>query len=90
MTQPIIRMYTTLDLTPPKAAEESREVVLHRCLEAIGIIRSAMQPLFDDPKTRAQIVTFLDDMTLYFEPKLPPELDTLLREWNAMSDGPAA
>ena len=89
MSKPRIIMHTTLDLTPPKAAE-SREAVLQRCIATVDCIRTCLPVVFEDTGFRADIGSFLDDMKLYFEPDLPPELVRFLREWNALSRGPAA
>ena len=89
MKQRKMTMHVTIDLTSPKAAE-SRKAVTRRCIATIDDIRLGMPVVFNDPRLRADIGTFLDDMKLFFEPALPAELVTFLREWNSLRGGPAA
>ena len=84
-----ITAYTTIDLTRPTLAE-GREAVTRRCIAVIGDIQPVMAVLFADPGMRNDITAFFDDMKLFLEPKLPAELETFLREWQALGRRPAA
>lgn len=82
-----LEMHVELDLTPPRA-EESREAVEKRCLEAVSDIRIVMT--IANSELRAAIQTYLDQMKRFFEPQVPPELERLLRDWHSRWGGSAA